>query len=130
MNNYELAYQGSLQQVENSIVNTLEEWQFPSESDIKSIAKSTSALDAWDYCYAIAIGMAGVFIATNEAFGQYLEQIHNVASGASGDYDRFQSFLGDALRHRGGSYRCYRNAVQEQKRRKRLLRFSQITVGA
>lgn len=101
MNNYELAYQGSLQQVENSIVNTLEEWQFPSESDIKSIAKSTSALDAWDYCYAIAIGMAGVFIATNEAFGQYLEQIHNVASGASGDYDRFQSFLGDALRHRG-----------------------------
>lgn len=101
MNNYELAYQGALQQVEESISNALQEWSIPSETDIKNTAKSASTLDAWDYCYAIAIGMAGVFIATNEAFGQYLDQIHKATSGASGDYDKFQSFLGDALRHKG-----------------------------
>ena len=101
MDNYELAYQSALQQVENSIVDALQERKFPNETDIKNVAESTSALDAWDYCYAIAIGMAGVFISTNEAFGQYLDKIHKAASGASGDYDRFQSFLGDALRHKG-----------------------------
>ncbi len=101
MDNYELAYQGALQQVEESISAAMHEWPIPSETDIKNAAKSASTLDAWDYCYAIAIGMAGVFIATNEAFGQYLDQIHKAASGASGDYDKFQSFLGDALRHKG-----------------------------
>jgi len=45
--------------------------------------------------------MAGVFIATNEAFGQYLDQIHKAASGASGEYDKFQSFLGNLLHHEG-----------------------------
>ena len=101
MDNYELTYQGALQQVEESISAAMHEWPIPSETDIKNAAKSASTLDAWDYCYAIAIGMAGVFIATNEAFGQYLDQIHKAASGASGDYDKFQSFLGDALRHKG-----------------------------
>jgi hypothetical protein len=93
--------QGALQQVEESISAAMHEWPIPSETDIKNAAKSASTLDAWDYCYAIAVGMAGVFIATNEAFGQYLDQIHKAASGASGDYDKFQSFLGDALRHKG-----------------------------
>ena len=101
MDNYELAYQSSLQQVEQSISATLQEWPIPIETDISNVAKSASILDAWDYCYTIAIGMAGVFIATNEAFGQYLDQIHKAASGASGDYDKFQSFLGDSLHHKG-----------------------------
>ena len=101
MDNYELAYQGALQQVEQSISAALQDWPLPSETDIKNAARSASTLDARDYCYAIAIGMAGVFIATNEAFGQYLDQIHKAASGASGEYDKFQSFLGDALRHKG-----------------------------
>lgn len=101
MDNYELAYRDSLQQVEQSISAALQEWPILSETDIKNTTKTSSTLDAWDYCYAIAIGMAGVFIATNEAFRQYLDQIHKAASGASGDYDKFQSFLGDALYHKG-----------------------------
>lgn len=101
MDNYELAYKSALQQVEQSISAALQEWPIPCETDIKNAAKSASTLDAWDYCYAIAIGMAGVFISTNEAFGQYLDQIHKAASGTSGDYDKFQSFLGDAFYHKG-----------------------------
>lgn len=101
MNDYELAYQCALQQVEDSVSATLKKWTIQSETDIKDAVKSPATLDAWDYCYSIAIGMAGVFIATNEAFEQYLDQIHKAASGASGDFDKFQSFLGDALYHQG-----------------------------
>jgi len=101
MDHYELTYQDALQQVGASISAALQEWPLPDEADIKAIAKSDSTLDAWDYCYSIAIGMAGMFITTNETFGQYLDQIHKAASGTSGDYDKFQSFLGDALRHKG-----------------------------
>lgn len=100
MNNYEIAYQDALQQVEQSISVALQDWPIPSDTDIKNATTSVSTLDAWDYCYAIAIGMAGVFITTNEAFGQYLDQIHKAASGASGDYDKFQSFMGEALHHK------------------------------
>ena len=101
MDYYELAYHDALQQVDQSISDAVQEWPTPYETDINNAVKSASALDAWDYCYAIAIGMAGVFISTNEAFGQYLDRIHKAASGASGDYDKFQSFLGDALCHKG-----------------------------
>lgn len=101
MDHYELTYQDALQQVEESISAALQEWPLPDEADIKAITKSDSTLDAWDYCYSIAIGMAGMFITTNETFGQYLDQIHKATSGTSGDYDKFQSFLGDALRHKG-----------------------------
>lgn len=73
MDNYELAYHGALQQVEQSISAALQEWPIPGETDIKNAAKSASTLDAWDYCYAIAIGMAGVFISSNEEFSQYLD---------------------------------------------------------
>lgn len=101
MNEYVLAYQSALQNVEESISQLLVEWEAPNETDIRFAAKSESALDAWDYCYTIAIGMAGVFISTNEEFGQYLDQIHKAASGASGEYDKFQSFMGDLLHHEG-----------------------------
>lgn len=101
MDYYELAYHDALQQVDQSISDAVQEWPTPYETDINNAVKSASALDAWDYCYAIAIGMAGVVISTNEAFGQYLDRIHKAASGASGDYDKFQSFLGDALCHKG-----------------------------
>ncbi|MGN0179144.1 MAG: hypothetical protein ACI4DY_06860 [Monoglobaceae bacterium] len=101
MDNYELTYHSALQQVEQSVSAVLQEWPIPCETDINNAAKSESMLDAWDYCYAIAIGMAGVLISTKESFGQYLDQIHKAASGAGGDYDIFQSFLGDMLCHKG-----------------------------
>lgn len=101
MSNYELIYQDALQKIENSIYEQLQVLPSLSETDIENTEKSSATLDAWDYCYAIAIGLAGVFIATNEAFAQYLDQIHKAASGSSGEYDRFQSFLGDALHHQG-----------------------------
>lgn len=98
MEKNKLEYQDTLQQVEESIYAALKEWSAQNETDISII---DSSLDAWDYCYAIAIGMAGILVSTNEAFSKYLDQIHKAASGVSGDYDRFQSFLGDVLHHQG-----------------------------
>ncbi|MBQ8228660.1 MAG: hypothetical protein IJZ88_06570 [Clostridia bacterium] len=101
MENFEILYQESLANVEESIIESLNELNIPESTNISTIIKSEASLDGWDYCYAIAIGLAGVFISTNEAFGHYLDQIHKAASGNSGDYDKFQSFLGDMLHHEG-----------------------------
>ena len=101
MNSYENVYQGALLDVEVAITQALTDVEISMPSDVSLVEKSTGTLDAWDYCYAVAIGMAGVFISTNEAFGEYLDQIHKAASGASGEYDKFQSFLGDKLSHHG-----------------------------
>ncbi len=92
MDDYELEYQNALSSVENSIVQAIAELEIPAAADLTLIEKCSSSLDAWDYCYAIAIGLAGVFISTNEAFAQYLDQIHKAASDSSGEYDRFQHF--------------------------------------
>lgn len=101
MDTFDITYHTALDTLESSISDSLASFELPLESDIQAIVKSESSLDAWDYCYAIAIGMAGVFIATNEAFGKYLDEIHKAASGSSGEYDRFQSFLGNLLHHEG-----------------------------
>ena len=98
---FETSYQESLDYVEKSIVESLNKLNISESIDFTNIIKSEATLDGWDYCYAIAIGLAGVFISTNEAFGHYLDQIHKAASGSSGDYDKFQSFLGDILHHEG-----------------------------
>ncbi len=71
------------------------------EIDYLVIEKSPSSLDAWDYCFSIAIGMAGTFITTNEELGNYLKDIHDAASGVSGEYSTLQEFLGKLLYHKG-----------------------------
>lgn len=94
-------YQAALQNVEESITRVIAEPAFFSGGSAGDVEKIDSNLDGWDYCYAIAIGLAGVFISTNEAFSSYLDQIHKAASGANGEYDRFQTFLGNVLHHKG-----------------------------
>lgn len=101
MDDYELQYQTALSSVKDSIVQAIAELEIPTEADLTLIEKSSSSLDAWDYCHAIAVGLAGVFISTNEAFAKYLDEIHKAASGNSGEYDRFQTFLGKLLHHEG-----------------------------
>ena len=73
----------------------------PAILSVEYIETSESTLDAWDYCFSLAIGFAGVFISGNEEFAQYLDGIHKAASGASGEYTLFQSFLGEKLYHKG-----------------------------
>ena len=65
MDTFDITYHTALDTLESSISDSLASFELPLESDIQAILKSESSLDAWDYCYAIAIGMAGVFIATN-----------------------------------------------------------------
>lgn len=76
----------------------IESWEC---TDINAIKKSVSFLDAWDYCFSIAIGMAGAKITTSEQLEIYLNDIHHVASGAAGDYTKLQEILGLLLHHQG-----------------------------
>lgn len=101
MENNDIIFQQALDNVEESIQLALREMEIPDSIDLDAIERSESTLDAWDYCYSIAIGLAGIFIATDEAFAEYLTKIHEAASGNNGDFDKFQSFLGHALHHEG-----------------------------
>lgn len=71
--------------------------------DYSVIEKSESQLDAWDYCFSIAIGIGSSQITTNEQLEAYLNDIHHAASGATGDYSKLQAFLGSLLFHKGDS---------------------------
>ena len=92
MDAFEAQYQQALLAVENSIIQAFGTVELPETYELAT-ERIESNLDAWDYCYAIAIGMAGTFIATNEEFQDYLIQIHSAASWKSGDYVLFQRFL-------------------------------------
>lgn len=101
MVDYEMAYSRAVADIENIIENELSEAEEELSFDIEEVQSSESTLDAWDYCYALAVGLAGVAITSSEKFGRYLADIHNAASGQRGDYSFFQQFLGDILKHKG-----------------------------
>lgn len=69
--------------------------------DLDCIERHPSSLDAWDYCFSMAIGYLALSITTDEALSIYLEDIHKAASGMSGDYDKVQEFFGQLLYHKG-----------------------------
>lgn len=71
------------------------------EVTLEDIEKSCSNLDGWDYCFSIAVGLISPFISTNEELQDYLKEIHNAASEATGDYDFLQKLLGMLLHHKG-----------------------------
>lgn len=66
----------------------------------KRIQTYPSCLDAWDYCFCIAIGYIALSITTDEQFAVYLEDIHKASSGIAGDYDNLQTLLGKLLYHK------------------------------
>ena len=76
----------------------IESWD---KADFEIIEKTASNLDAWDYCFSIAVGLAAPFISTNEELQYYLKDIHNAASEATGEYDFLQKTLGILLHHKG-----------------------------
>ena len=76
----------------------MESWGY---IDTEVIEKTDSSLDAWDYCFSIAVGMASAKITTSEQLEVYLNEIHHAASGATGDYTKLQAFLGSLLNHQG-----------------------------
>lgn len=100
-NAYEFLLQDSLSQVDSLSLQCKGEMQSWGYLDAKTIEKSASSLDAWDYCFSIAIGMAGAKITTSEQLEVYLNEIHHAASGATGDYTKLQGFLGALLHHQG-----------------------------
>ena len=101
MSNNELSIKNQVNIVERMIIEEVDKVQSVTETDFSTIIHCDSSLDAWDYCFTLAIGLCGTFIATSKQLSQYLDGIHKAASEAFGEYDLFQSFLGEKLHHKG-----------------------------
>ena len=71
-----------------------------SQFDYTVIDSIESNLDAFDYCFSIAVGLGAAFLASSKGFSEWLQGIHEVASGATGDYDFLQKMLGKLLHHK------------------------------
>lgn len=98
---YEIALRESMDIIDSldkECKNEMESW---GNVDYSELEKSPSSLDAWDYCFSLAIGMACATITTSEQLEEFLAEIHHAASGASGDYSKLQVFLGKLLHHQG-----------------------------
>ena len=104
---YELILQNSIADLDSISLKSRNEMETWGYVDADAIEKSESSLDAWDYCFSIAIGLAGATISTNEQLENYLKDIHDAASGASGDYDALQKALGSILHHQGDAMDKY-----------------------
>lgn len=101
MLDYEMAYSRAVADIENIIENKLSEAEEELSFNLEDVQTPESTLDAWDYCFALAVGIAGVVISSSEKFGEYLADIHKAASGQHGDCSFFQQFLGDIFKHKG-----------------------------
>lgn len=101
MDNYEIIYNQAVKDIDNVIENELAIVEEELSINFDEVQTSESTLDGWDYCYALAVGLAGVAITSSEKFEKYLADIHKAASGQRGDYSFFQQFLGDIFKHKG-----------------------------
>lgn len=101
MDNYEITYNQAVTDIDNVIENELAVVEEELSFNIDEVQTSESTLDGWDYCFALAIGLAGVAITSSEKFAKYLADIHKAASGQRGDFTFFQQFLGGILKHKG-----------------------------
>lgn len=100
-NTYELALQDSLNKLDYLYKQSESKMKAWGNFDSQAVEKSPSSLDAWDYCFSIAIGIAGITITTSEQLEHYLTDIHDAASGATGDYSLLQKLLGALFHHQG-----------------------------
>lgn len=97
----EMTYMESIQalnQMMSASSNEMASWD---DFDYTQIDDIPSNLDGYDYCFSIAIGLAGTFISTSDELGEYLEKIHKVASECGDDPDFLQKILGKLLHHKG-----------------------------
>lgn len=98
---YELALEDSINKLSALSDQCKSEMASWGNIDISVIERSDSTLDAWDYCFSIAVGMACAKITTSEQLEVRLNDIHHAASGTTGDYTKLQKFLGSLLHHQG-----------------------------
>ena len=93
MQSYEIVYDRAISDIEEIIKNELIELPEEQKINFNEVQTVESNLDAWDYCFALAIGLAGVGITSSKMFSKYLNDIHKAASGQKGDFSFFQEFL-------------------------------------
>ncbi len=97
MDSFELVYKDALNELQNLTHNELNEYDL----DVETLSDITdSSLDGLDYCFAVVWGIMGSVFLTNENVGEYLKNIHDAASDASGKYTPLQKFLGKLLHHK------------------------------
>lgn len=95
----EISYGNALVELEKISQKIHEKLGF--EIDFNGIGQCDSSLDTADYCFTFLFGFIGAVISTNEKLERYLADIHNAASGANGEYDKFQILMGKLLHHDG-----------------------------
>ena len=91
----EMTYMESIQalnQMMSASSNEMASWD---DFDYTQIDDIPSNLDGYDYCFSIAIGLAGTFISTSDELAEYLKEIHQVASERGSNPDSLQEFLGN-----------------------------------
>ncbi|MEE0955328.1 MAG: hypothetical protein U0L49_05850 [Eubacterium sp.] len=99
--NYEISLRRTQAQIDRMILESGNAIKNLEAVDTRKIEKSESDLDAWDYCFCLAIGLTAPYISTDEVLQQYLTGIHDCASEANGEYDFLQKSLGLLLHHKG-----------------------------
>lgn len=100
---YEVLLRESKKQLDRLTENSSDEMKHWDTIELNAIERTPSDLDAWDYCFCIAIGLVSPLISTNESLQDYLTKIHDCASEAKGEYDFLQRVLGTLLHHKGDS---------------------------
>lgn len=93
------AYQAALDRVEAQILEAT-----PAECRELALADDIpleSDLDGWDFVAASVLAIASTVLGTSEKFAQWLNGVHDAASGAGGNADIVQSALGKLFAHKG-----------------------------
>lgn len=110
----ERIYSESIQMLDQMMSASSDEMASWDDFDYTQIDDIPSNLDGYDYCFSIAIGLAGTFISTSDELETYLNEIHEVASEDGDNPDFLQKLLGKLLHHHGDSIdqvagKCFKN---------------------
>lgn len=78
MVNYDAAeYDEISHRLDQLIEDSKEEISNWNASGLENTERVESDLDAWDFCFSIAIGLVAPYISTDEELQDYLKEIHN-----------------------------------------------------
>lgn len=110
----EQLYSESIQTLNRMMSANSDEMARWNDFDYTQVSTIPSNLDGYDYCFSIAIGLAGSFISTSDELAAYLNEIHEMASEDGDNPDFLQRLLGKLLHHHGDSIdqvagECFKN---------------------
>lgn len=100
MDELEYAYEAALTKLDEAIVLETSEVESV-ETAVLCVERLESDMDGLDYAISIAAATVSAFVTTNQTAASWLAEVHDAASGKTGDYDLVQNVLGKLLYHQG-----------------------------